>query len=210
MTFYDRIAPIYDEVFTDHLVHADTILGALTESYPDNRGGITVLDLGCGTGVMARRLRAHGFIAIGLDVSLQSLRIHRREIADVPVIQADLEALPLRQDCARVAVCLGVWRHLRHPQRAIDEVRRVLDKEGRFIVGYFPPRLRGLVNVPGGMIGRLLVRIYDVLLSPFGYRDNVDSNIEEQTRRLMGGRFDTVATLKSGPHSHLLDGSSLP
>ena len=207
--FYDRIAPIYDEVFTDHLSHADTMLNALANRYPDDRARITVLDLGCGTGVMTRRLRTHGFTVIGLDVSLDSLRLQKREDKKASVVQADLRALPLRDDCMKAVVCLGVWRHVEDPERAIDEVRRVLDQEGRFIVGYFPPKLGGLITVPEGTSGRLLIRIYSALLLPFGYRDNVESKSEHQTLRLMSERFDTVVPLSSGLHSHLLEGSSL-
>lgn len=206
--FYDRIAPIYDKVFTDHLVHVDTMLTRLMKCYPDKRANVTILDLGCGTGILAKKLRAHGFRVIGLDVSLNSLRFQQRGDTRVSVVQADMGALPLRRDCAQAAVCLGVWRHLENPQRAIDEVRRVLNREGRFIVGYFPPKLGGLVNVPDGIIGRLLIRIYHGLLSPFGYRDNVDPKGENQIRQLINERFDSVATLRSGAHSRLLEGSS--
>jgi ubiquinone/menaquinone biosynthesis C-methylase UbiE len=203
--FYDRIAPIYDEVFTSHLVHAEKMLTELLQKYPKDRGVVTVLDLGCGTGALTSRLRTLGFAVIGLDISLDSLRLQKTRDSGVNLVQADLGALPFSDGCAQAALCLGVWRHLDSPEHTMDEVCRLLDQDGCFLVGYFPPKLGGLLTVPGGIVGGILVRIYRALLMPFRYQDSVDLESELRAHRLLTTRFVDVSVIQSGTHSRLLE-----
>jgi len=51
--FYDRISSIYDEVFVDHKIHAETMLKILSDIYTDHKHETLVLDLGCGTGILS-------------------------------------------------------------------------------------------------------------------------------------------------------------
>ena len=205
--FYDRIAPIYDRVFTSHLVNADHMAEMVLESRRQQSGSLLVLDLGCGTGAVARRLNARGLDVVGIDVSLDSLRFLKAREPGARVIQADLNALPLSEGCAQAAVCLGVWRHLEQPERTIDEVRRVLDGRGRLIVGYFPPKLGGLVDVSKGSTRGLLIRMYRTIVPLLGYTDVVDPTMEQRTCRLLSEKFESVRTVPSGHGTRLIDGS---
>lgn len=53
-----------------------------------------ILDLGCGPGQDARRLRAGGHRVVGLDFSRSFLAHARRKSRGLPLVQADLRRLP--------------------------------------------------------------------------------------------------------------------
>ena len=63
-----------------------------------------VLDVPCGTGRIARRLRAHGHRVIGVDTSETFLAVARDE--GVPVVRADMRTRVVRSASADAVVCL--------------------------------------------------------------------------------------------------------
>jgi SAM-dependent methyltransferase len=89
---YDEWADWYEDYvtgearsFTERAARAlDTVLGP---------GTGPVLDLACGTGVHAARLRSLGWTPLGLDLSAAQLRHARRRL---PVVIADAASPPLR------------------------------------------------------------------------------------------------------------------
>lgn len=64
----------------------------------------TLLDLGCGAGQDARYLAKLGHRVIGLDRTMPLLQFANEQIPSVPLVLADIRALPLRADSLG-----GVW-----------------------------------------------------------------------------------------------------
>lgn len=89
-----------------------------------------VVDLCCGTGAVARRLRR----AVGLDLSMEML-----QVATVPVARANATVLPVRDACAAAVVCQQGMQFVPDQERAFAEVRRVLVGGGRFVVSTWAP-----------------------------------------------------------------------
>lgn len=85
-----RLAAIYDEIDGDRrdLDHYEAIL--------DELGAQSVLDIGCGTGVLGCRLSTHGMTVIGVDPAQASLDVaHRKPGADlVTWLLGDATMLP--------------------------------------------------------------------------------------------------------------------
>jgi len=201
--FYDRISNIYDLVFQDHIIHIENIVNLFTSIYHEKRE-CTILDLGCGTGMLSKALIDHGFHVIGIDISMKSLRILQRTERRLTLIQGDVESLPFSGQHLKDLVCLGVWRHLRHIGVVLDEICRVLSKDGNFILGYFPPKLGGLVHIPDNRWGRMIVNLYNKMVHWLGYDDTVDFDFGEQTLQTIGKRFDHLQRVVSGQHWHLI------
>lgn len=63
-----------------------------------------VLDLGCGAGQDARYLNTLGYRVIGLDRALPLLRFARQRMLSLPLIRADMRALPIR-----AGTLDGIW-----------------------------------------------------------------------------------------------------
>ncbi|MFF5085785.1 class I SAM-dependent methyltransferase [Streptomyces niveus] len=109
---YDEIADWYEHEFlgaTD-TGHADPLgLGDLiTELLGEGTG--TCLEIGCGTGVHAARVRALGRTPVGVDLSAGMLgHAHAR----LPVARADAERLPFRD--GSLPAVLAVMTHTDMP-----------------------------------------------------------------------------------------------
>ena len=84
-----------------------------------------VLDVGCGTGELARVLAAEtpGEV-IGVDADTDLLAV-AREQAGIPTVAGDATRLPFRDDAADLVVCQALLINLPDPVAAVREFRRV-------------------------------------------------------------------------------------
>jgi SAM-dependent methyltransferase len=135
---YDEIADWYEHEFlaatatpgTDPL-GIDAALGSLL-----GRGTSACLEIACGTGVHAGRVRGLGWTPLGIDISTAMLRYTRGRL---PAARADAIRLPVR-DCCLPAV-IAVMAHTDMPAypAVLTEAVRVLQPGGRFVhVGVHP------------------------------------------------------------------------
>jgi SAM-dependent methyltransferase len=128
---YDGLAAWYDGVMTDPADRrglATIAFGIVVELL--GPGGGVVLDLGTGTGLSAGPLRAAGYQPVGLDLSIDQLRIAAGRL---PVAQADAARLPLADDSVPAAYSTFVSSALDDFPRAVAEVYRVLAPGGRYV-----------------------------------------------------------------------------
>lgn len=94
-----------------------------------DRSGRPVLDVGCGTGLMLRRLAGRGQRVVGLDLRPEGLAATRRALPGCWVVHAAAERLPLRDGRCGAALLLDVLEHV-DDRAALAEVRRVLGSGG--------------------------------------------------------------------------------
>jgi predicted TPR repeat methyltransferase len=123
---YDQWANGYDDDLVSWSYHAPTVVAEAVVSRQPTAG--SVLDVGCGTGLVGRALRARGFAGeiLGLDISQASLEIARQSGAYGSVQHADLQQrLPLQDDSVDVLVCVGVMTYLPEVERVWREFARV-------------------------------------------------------------------------------------
>jgi ubiquinone/menaquinone biosynthesis C-methylase UbiE len=201
--FYDRVSPFYEQVFTDHLPHIQAMAAAVGERSLIKQQ-IKVLDLACGTGVLTRQLEARGFCVTGLDFSFESLRCLNQTTASVRLVQADAAGLPFGPSRFDVVTCMGAWRHFAEPQRVVDEVCRVLQPEGIFLVGYFPPKLGGIVSVPSGQVGRAISFLYERFVQFLSYHDRAGHALESEIARMIRPAFREYRLIQSREHEYLI------
>ena len=93
--------------------------------------GSRLIDLACGSGVVAAAAIERGVFTIGLDASTGMVRGARQRVAGAHFAAGDASRLPLRS--ARfggAAINFGV-HHFSDPDRALGEVARALEPEGR-------------------------------------------------------------------------------
>jgi SAM-dependent methyltransferase len=110
-----------------------------------------LVDLGCGTGAVTKRLRAAcpRLPVLGLDAS--PVMISHAAPAGLPLARATTSALPLRSGCAGSVLMRYVVQHLADPALALAEARRVLRPGGLLAVVEVDAALWGLAQplVPG-------------------------------------------------------------
>ncbi len=114
----------------------------------------SVLDVGCGTGMVAAALRAVGSRAqiTGLDISESSLRVAERSGHYSLLEAVDLQQpLPLEDDSVEVLVCVGVMTYLPDTEAVWREFARVTRPGGLVVLTqredlWTPRECRGVIN----------------------------------------------------------------
>jgi len=123
---YDEWAQSYDDDLTSWSYQAPTVVAEAVVTRHPAAG--SVLDVGCGTGLVGRALRVRGFAGqiLGLDISEASLEIARQHGAYDSLEQADLQRpLPIEDDSVDAVVCVGVMTYLPDVEAVWREFARV-------------------------------------------------------------------------------------
>ncbi len=91
--------------------------------------GATVLDAGCGEGVLSRLLAKQGAKVTGVDISHENIRAAKRyaeeEGVSVQFLQGDIEALPFEAKSFDWVVSSHVLEHVPNIEKAAAEIGRL-------------------------------------------------------------------------------------
>ena len=96
--------------------------------------GALGLDVGCGSGRWATRVRDRGYPVVALDASREALAVASRWLPSGTLVNGSAVELPLADDSVDFAFSLGVLHHLPDTKGALFEVRRVLRPGAPFLV----------------------------------------------------------------------------
>lgn len=110
------------------------VLPALLAMLP---AGLTIADLGCGTGAVLPLLAQVADRVVGVDREAAMLEVAAErtgELANVELVRGLLDALPLPARSVDVALCQLVLHHVREPGPVFTEAARVLRPGGRFVL----------------------------------------------------------------------------
>src|SRR5438270_4611278 len=143
MAVYDGIAPIYDETRGPEAAPLATVV-------VDWLGptGMSVLDVGVGTGLTVPLIEAARHAVIGVDVSNEMLLRARRRCPGASLARADAVCLPVRTACIDRAIALQLFQLVPDPAFLLAEIARVLRLGGEQLAA------PNAVAEPGDPIGR--------------------------------------------------------
>jgi len=134
---FDRAAQTYDETRG----FPPGIAAQVADSACQLLGPVSfVLEVGVGTGRIARPLLAHGVLVAGLDLSLAMMQRLRAELppgaAVPPLVQGNAAGLPFAADVCDAVISVHLLHLIANWRAALDEVRRVLRPGGCYLTGY--------------------------------------------------------------------------
>lgn len=144
--FFDLWSIVYDLPLVQRLTYRpvhDVVLHVLRRSSPRR-----VLDVGCGTGLLAARLRREfdGAQVVGCDFSGGMLRHAAAREPSLAWVQGDALRLPFRAASFEAIVSTESFHWFPDPDAALGEFFRVLVPGGRVLIA--------LVNPPFGVMSR--------------------------------------------------------
>jgi SAM-dependent methyltransferase len=138
---FDHIATVYDESLPAHVV--EHYLRKRTAFVRGLRPGGEVLDVGCGTGVLARRLAADGYGVTGVDPSDGMLEVMRARSPELRAILASGTELPFEPDSFDIVLSVATFHHIAEPaavRQTLAEMTRVSRPGGRIVIWDHNPR----------------------------------------------------------------------
>ena len=118
-----QFSAVYADVAEDSKIQGETDLNdACLEAVLVRSVGHKILDVGCGRGLLARRLSELFGAVVGCDIVLDPALVSSERLRFVP---GSVEDLPFADDEFDTVVCTHTLEHVQRIDRALSELRRV-------------------------------------------------------------------------------------
>lgn len=92
----------------------------------------SILDVGCGTGFMTKRLKAHSSNCIACDINISRLKLAREyTLSTIPLVAADITHLPFKKSTFDLLVVAEVLEHVPDTHAML---RELVDVSRRYVL----------------------------------------------------------------------------
>lgn len=179
IAYFDRLAPGWDAdmVRNERVISRILDMAGITE-------GVSVLDVGCGTGVLIPDYLARGVRAVtGVDISPEMIRVAREKFSDarVTLLAADVMETAFADPFDR-CVIYNAFPHFPFPARLLERMAGQLTAAGRLTVAHGMSRKRIDAHHSGSAravsVGLMPETELSALFAPYFDVDAVVSNEE--------------------------------
>jgi SAM-dependent methyltransferase len=132
---YRKLAELEDAMWYFRALHAHVERCLAPKLLPRARDPILVLDAGCGTGGLIRRLapRHPSWRWTGIDLSPIACELARDRVG-VPILDASVTEIPFSEETFDAVVSADVLYHVDDDERALREFFRVLKPGGTVVL----------------------------------------------------------------------------
>lgn len=108
------------------------IILSLIKKYSPKKRSLKILDVGCGTGLLTKKLTSFGEV-IGIDISDEALKYAKKR--GVRLKKASVNKLPFKSGSFELVVCIDVINHQDvDSEKALRQMYRVLKKGGLLVI----------------------------------------------------------------------------
>ncbi len=141
MQVFDSEAETYDQWY-------ETPLGKFIDSIETREiiyllhptKGMSVLDVGCGTGNYSIKLARLGCVVTGVDISERMLNIAQKKARDskqaITFIRCNGDSLPFADEQFDAVLSVAALEFFENQTRGLDEFFRVVRKGGKIVAGF--------------------------------------------------------------------------
>jgi len=134
IAYFNQIASKYDPWYSTPIgSYVDAIEKEQVFSLMKEQKGV-ILDLGCGTGNYTLALNRLEIKAIGLDKSMEMLKIAIQKMS-APFVLGDASVLPFKNQSLDSILSITLFEFLTYPEKTLSEIYRVLRPKGEIIIG---------------------------------------------------------------------------
>ncbi|MBZ1345346.1 MAG: class I SAM-dependent methyltransferase [Candidatus Nealsonbacteria bacterium] len=97
---------------------------------------ITMVDIGVGTGNLAQKFVGKVEHLIGIDSSVEMLKISKEKLPTIEARKGDFLELPVADNSVNLIVSAYAFHHLTEEEKmkALEEMHRILKKQGKIII----------------------------------------------------------------------------
>ncbi len=230
--YQKNFSALYPESMYDSAgrsLKARKILAVLDDHYRGGLSDLSLLDVGCSTGIMTAQLALRFRTATGIDIDTGGVMHAQRNFGSERVcfLVQDAMATDFPDNSFDVVTCAHVYEHVPDAARLLREIRRVLKPGGicyfaagnRFVLieGHYKlPLLAAIPKPLAHLYLRLLGRgrhYYETHLSLWGLRRLVRGfEIIDYTPKVIRdpARYHMTDSIRPGSFLHLLARTTLP
>ena len=140
MAVFDKEAIHYDQWYKSKLGNfVDKVETELAFFLFKPTSGMKILDVGCGTGNFSIKLAEMGCKVVGIDVSEEMLNKARKKAKDkgldIEFYKMDVYNMDFSEESFDGVFSMAAFEFIKDPQKAYDEMYRVLKKNGNLLIG---------------------------------------------------------------------------
>lgn len=140
--YYDVVSEVYDSLFScdspfDKMIFNDRF--EMINDYFKDLNNIRCIDIGCGTDYYTSHLQEIGIKkVIGMDISAGNIKECMKKNKDLILVIGDAELLPFKDESFNLITINSALHHFPNYKSCIQEIYRVLDKDGIFLLAQEP------------------------------------------------------------------------
>jgi len=167
---YAKKAKGYD-AFVEPFVRTLRVIGM--NMFPPDKG-MSVLDVGCGTGTLLELYQKTGCTVVGIDSSPSMLEIARVKLTKGAELHlGDASNLPFPDESFDLTLAMFILHETPAPMRSsvINEAKRVTKRHGRFLAIEYHP---GPVRFPWGWLYKIVTFLLELLAGREHFRNYRD------------------------------------
>lgn len=164
---YGRIARWYDTIFDS----MNAGLRAVGKKMFAPSEGMTVLDVGCGTGSHLLAYQKAGCEVYGIDMSPAMLKIAQKKLGDqAKLYQGDASKMPYDDDLFDLITTTLTLHEMAPETRdaVLGEMKRTLKPDGRLLLIDFHP---GSLRFPKGWLFKIIITISEIAAGREHYKN---------------------------------------
>lgn len=133
--FYDAIpGDVYEKACNSWFLPRRFWHGHKNNKVVNRVEGNDILEVGCGSGTIVKRLSEKGKNVIAIDLGQQFVRFCHAKYENACFCETDAHYLPFADNSFDTIVCSEVLEHVDHPEQALHEFNRVLRQQGKLVL----------------------------------------------------------------------------